>query len=194
MEKTYQNLGAAFLGECQARNRYTFYASTAKKEGFEQIAAIFLETADQEREHASNLYKLLVELKKKPENAGTLDVTQADMTVVRGTTAENLVAAITGEDHEWSAMYPDFADMAEKEGYPAIATRLRAIAVAEKHHSERYQKLLALVESGTVFKRETEQIWVCRECGYVHIGKQPPMKCPSCDHATSFYQVECETY
>ena len=194
MEKTYQNLASAYLGECQARNRYSFYASTAKKEGFEQIAAIFLETADQEKEHASNLYKLMVELKQKPENSAPLNLAVDDITVIRGTTAENLQAAITGENHEWESMYPEFADIADKEGYPAIAVRLRAIAKAEAHHAERYQKLLAHVTAGTTFKRDTDQVWICRECGYVHAGPVAPLKCPSCDHAQSYYQIESENY
>ncbi len=193
MEKTYTNLAQAYVGESQARNRYTFYASVARKEGFEQIAAIFQETADQEKEHASNLFKLIVELANKPEN-GEIMLDQVPVPNVRGTTAENLKAAIAGELHEESAMYPEFADVAEEEGYLQIAAKLRAIAKAEGHHAERYTKLLKLVESGKMFERDEDQVWVCRECGYVHVGKNAPMKCPSCEHAQGFYERECEQY
>ncbi|RLE65340.1 MAG: rubrerythrin family protein [Thermoprotei archaeon] len=192
--KTIENLVKAFVGESQARNRYTFYAKVARKEGFEQIAEIFLITADNEKEHAETLFKLINELKKKSgENLDEIKVEIAAPTVL-GNTIENLKAAIAGENYEHTKMYPEFADIAEKEGLPDIAARLRAIAVAEKHHEERYRKLLKEVEAGTVFKKEKAVWWVCRECGYIHFGTEPPEKCPSCGHPRSFFQVKCEEY
>lgn len=192
--KTIENLAKAFIGESQARNRYTFYSKIAKKEGFEQIAEIFLITAENEREHASWLFRLINELKKRgKENLKEIKV-DATVPTILGTTIENLKAAIAGENYEYTKMYPEFANVAEKEGFTDIAKRLRAIARAEEHHEERFKKLLKVVESGTVFKKEKEVWWVCRECGYVHFGKQPPEKCPSCDHERSFYQIKCEEY
>ncbi len=194
MKNTIENLSKAFIGESQARNRYGFYGKIAKKEGFEQISEIFLITAENEKEHASWLFKLINELKKKSEeNFNEIKVEAAAPTIL-GTTVENLKAAIAGENYEYTKMYPDFADIAEKEGFPEIANRLRAIAVAEKHHEERYKKILKEAEAGTVFKKEKEIWWVCRECGYVHFGFEPPEKCPSCDHERSFCQVKCEEY
>jgi rubrerythrin len=194
VKNTIENLTKAFIGESQARNRYTFYSKVAKKEGFEQIAEIFLITADNEREHASWLFKLINELKKKSgESLDEIKVEAAAPTIL-GDTAENLKTAIAGENYERTTMYPEFADVAEKEGFPEIANRLRAIAVAETHHEERYKKLLKEVEAGTVFKKEKEVWWVCRECGYVHHGREPPERCPSCDHERSFYQIKCEEY
>ncbi|MFZ5993371.1 MAG: rubrerythrin [Thermodesulfobacteriota bacterium] len=194
MKKTIENLVKAFIGESQARNRYSFYSKIAKKEGFEQIAEIFLITAENEKEHASWLFKLINELKKK--SAEKLDeiTVEATAPTVLGTTAENLKAAIAGEHYEYTSMYPEFADTAENEGLPEIALRLRAIAKAEEHHEERYKKLLKEVEAGTVFRKEKEVAWVCRECGYVHFGTEPPEKCPSCDHERSYYQIKCEEY
>jgi len=194
MEKTVENLTKAFIGESQARNRYTFYAKIAKKEGFEQIAEIFLITAENEKEHAKWLFRLINGLKEKSkENLDEIRVEAAAPTIL-GDTTENLKAAIAGENYEHTKMYPEFADVAEKEGFPEIAKRLRAIAIAEKHHEERYQKLLEEVEAGTVFKKEKEVWWVCMECGYVHFGKEPPEECPSCSHPRSFYQIKCEEY
>ncbi|MDD5600794.1 MAG: ferritin family protein [Actinomycetota bacterium] len=194
MISTIENLAKAFIGESQARNRYTFYAKVARKEGFEQIAEIFLTTADNEREHASWLFKLINELKKESnENLDEIKV-EAGAPTILGTTSENLKAAIAGENYEHTEMYPEFADVAEKEGLLEIAKRLRAIARAEEHHEERYKKLLKEVEAGTVFKKEKEVWWVCQECGYVHFGTEPPERCPSCDHARSFYQIKCEEY
>ncbi len=194
MNETIQNLAKAFIGESQARNRYSFYAKAAKKEGFEQIAEIFLVTAENEKEHAKWLFRLINELKAK--SSGKLDEirVEASAPTVLGTTAENLKAAIAGENYEHTKMYPEFADTAEKEGLKEIADRLRAIAAAEKHHEERYSKLLKELEAGTVFRKGKEVEWVCRECGYVHTGKEPPEKCPSCSHPRSFYQVKCEEY
>lgn len=194
MEKTIENLAKAFVGESQARNRYTFYSKIAKKEGFEQIAEIFLITAENEREHASWLFKLINELKKKSKKKIEEIKIEASVPTVLGSTTENLKAAIAGENYEYTKMYPEFADVAEKEGLKEIAERLRAIAVAEKHHEERYKKILKEVENGTIFKKEEEVWWVCRECGYVHFGKEPPERCPSCDHEKSFYQLKCENY
>lgn len=192
MKKTIENLAKAFIGESQARNRYTFYSKVAKKEGVEQIAEIFLITAENEREHASWLFKLINELKKK-EGLDLPEIkVEAAVPTIYGTTAENLKAAIAGENYEYTKMYPEFADVAEKEGFPEIAKRLRAIAKAEEQHEERYKKLLKEVEAGTVFKKEKPVWWVCRECGYVHFGKEPPEECPSCGHSRSFYQVKCE--
>jgi len=194
MEETIQNLAKAFIGESQARNRYTFYSKIAKKEGFDQIAEIFLITADNEKEHATWLFRLINELKEKADADLDEIKVEASAPTTLGSTADNLKAAIAGENYEHTAMYPEFADVAEKEGYPEIAERLRAIARAEEHHEERYKKLLEEVEAGTVFKKEEEVEWVCRECGYVHKGTEPPEKCPSCDHDRGYYQVKCEEY
>lgn len=190
MGKTLENLAKAFIGESQARNRYTFYAKAAQKEGFEQIGEIFRITADNEKEHASMLFKHIQELKG---NANEIKV-GAVAPAVYGTTAENLRAAIAGENYEYTKMYPEFANTAQEEGFPEIAKRLKAIALAEKHHEERYKKLLEVVEKGTVFKKSENVWWVCRECGYVHFGKEPPEKCPSCDHEKGFYQLKMEEY
>lgn len=194
MKKTIENLTKAFIGESQARNRYTFYAKIAKKEGYEQIVEIFLITAENEKEHASSLFKLINELKKKSsEKLDEIKVETVAPTIL-GNTIENLKAAIAGENYEHTKMYPEFAEVAEKEGFPEIAKKLRAIAKAEEHHEERFKKLLKEVEAGTVFKKEKEVWWVCRECGYVHYGKEPPEKCPSCDHPRSYFQLKCEEY
>jgi rubrerythrin len=193
MKQTLENLTKAFIGESQARNRYTFYAKIARKEGFEQIAEIFILTADNEKEHAKRLFEHIQELKKKLNQGDEIKV-EAAAPLVYGNTTENLKAAIAGENYEHAKMYPEFADIADKEGLPEIAKRLRSIANAEKHHEERYQKLLKEVEAGTIFKKEKEVYWICRECGYVHFGKEPPEKCPSCDHEKNFYQIKCEEY
>ncbi|MDD2646923.1 MAG: ferritin family protein [Patescibacteria group bacterium] len=194
MKQTILNLAKAFVGESQARNRYTFYSKIAKKEGYEQIGEIFLLTADQEREHASWLIKLINELKNgESEDLSEIKV-EAGMPTTLGTTIENLKAAIGGENHEYTKMYPEFADLAEKEGLKEIAMRLRSIAKAEQHHEERYKKILEQLEAGKIFKKDKEVWWVCRECGYAHFGTQPPAKCPSCDHAQSFYQLKCEEF
>ncbi|MFA4016480.1 MAG: hypothetical protein RUDDFDWM_001590 [Candidatus Fervidibacterota bacterium] len=194
MKRTIENLVKAFIGESQARNRYTFYSKVARQEGFEQIAEIFLITAENEKEHASWLFRLINELKKQTDEDLSEIKVEVTAPTVLGTTAENLRAAIAGENYEHTKMYPEFASVAEEEGLREIAERLRAIAVAEKHHEERYRKLLAEVEAGTVFKKEKEVWWVCRECGYVHFGNEPPEICPSCSHPRSFYQVMCEEY
>ena len=194
MEKTLENLAKAFIGESQARNRYTFYAKVATKEGFEQIAGIFLMTAENEREHAKWLFRMINELRQKiPENPDEI-VVEAAAPLTFGTTAENLAAAIAGENYETTTMYPEFADVAEAEGLDEIAHRLRMIAVAEAHHEERYRKLLSIVERGTAFEKEKTVIWVCRKCGYVHEGREPPVECPSCDHPREYFEIKCEEY
>jgi len=194
VKETIKNLTKAFIGEGQARNRYTFYSKIARKEGFEQIAEVFLITAENEKEHASWLFRLINELKKKSDEKLDKIKVEVSVSTMLGTTAENLRTAIAGENYEHTKMYPEFADVAEKEGFPEIAKRLRAIAKAEEHHEERFKKLLKEVEAGTLFKKEKEVWWVCRECGYTHFGKEPPQECPSCSHPKSFYQVKCEEY
>jgi len=194
MSQTIVNLAKAFTGESQARNRYTMYAKIAKNEGFEQIAAIFLETADQEREHATQLFKMISQLQIEAGEAGKEISIEAGVPTVYGTTKDHLIAAIAGESYENVTMYPEFAKTAEEEGLAMVAARLRSIGKAEEHHEERYKKLLIEVEAGTVFEKATEVWWYCRECGYMHFGKRPPEKCPSCDHAKGFYQVKSEQY
>mgnify|MGYP005642255807 FL=1 len=165
----------------------------AKKEGYEQISEIFLLTANQEKEHAKRLFEHIQELKKELGNNEEIKV-EATAPTTFGTTEENLQAAADGEKYEYSEMYPEFADVAEKEGLQKIAKRLSAIAIAEKNHEERYLKLLELVKNKTFFKRNDEKIWVCRECGYIHVGKEPPKECPSCDHDESYYELKREEY
>jgi rubrerythrin len=192
-KQTILNLAKAFAGESEARNRYTMYASVARKEGYEQISAVFLETAEQEREHASILYKFLVALKGQEEVPEQLIVDVA-VPVSYGKTIDNLKAAIAGEDYERKIMYVEFADMAEKEGFDEIAAKMRLIDVAETHHSERYNKILKELEAGAIFKKEVEIEWMCRQCGYVHKGKEAPDACPLCGHAKAFYQRKLEEY
>ena len=187
--RTEKNLLTAFAGESQARNRYTYFANKARKEGYVQIANIFEETANQEKEHAKRLFEHIQEL--KPEAEIVIETTAP---TAYGTTIENIKAAIAGEHFEHSEMYPEFAAKAEEEGLDKIALRLKAIGQAEVHHEERYKKLLEQLEKGTIFKKDQEVEWVCRECGYVHKGTEPPEECPSCDHSKSFYQVKCEEY
>ncbi len=194
MKKTVQNLMAAFMGESQARMRYTMFSKIAKKEGYVLISKIFIETADQEKEHATWNYRMLQDLKKE-ESFDDLEIQAAGPTTY-GTTEENLKSAITGEDYEWQEMYPGFADIAEKEGYPEIATRLRSIARAEKHHSERYGKLIKLVGDDAFFKRGKKIVWVCMECGYeVEMDELPEdWRCPACDHPRAYYRKKCEEF
>ncbi|MFA6251986.1 MAG: rubrerythrin family protein [Candidatus Paceibacterota bacterium] len=194
MKNTLQNLAKAFTGESQARNRYTFYAKVAKKEGYERIAEIFTLTADQEKEHAHWLMKLMVELQNKLGEQNQPLKVEADVPTVYATTVDNLKAAIAGENYEYTSMYPEFATVAEAEGLGEIADRLRAIAKAEEHHEERYKKILEQVETGKFFKKDEQITWVCRECGYQHLGFEPPIKCPSCDHEKSFYERKCEEF
>lgn len=184
--KTEQNLLKAFAGESQARNRYTYFASAAKKEGYEQISALFIETADNEKEHAKVFFKFL--------EGGDLEITAAYPAGRIGTTAENLLAAAEGEHLEWGTLYPEFAVTAQEEGFPAVAKAFREIGEVESHHERRYRKLLANVEGGAVFKRDTPVQWKCRNCGYVYEGPDAPDVCPACDHPRSYYEIWVEAY
>jgi rubrerythrin len=166
--------------------RYTYFASVAKKEGYEQIADIFTETANQEKEHAERMFKFL--------EGGMLEITATYPAGVIGTTAENLIAAAAGEHEEWAMDYPKFADIAEEEGFPAIATMYRKIVVAEKGHEERYLALLKNIQEGKVFKKDKEIIWQCRNCGYIHVGSEAPEKCPACLHAQAYFEVKKENW
>ena len=191
---TIENLTKAFVGESQARNRYTFYSKIAKKEGFEQIAAIFEETATQENEHAKWLFRLINQLLEKDgKKFESLNI-ETEVPTTLGNTKENLKSAIEGETYEYSEMYPGFADIAEKEGFPEIAKRLRAIAKAETHHAQRYTKLLKEVENNSFFKKNNKVYWVCRKCGYIEEGETPPESCPSCGHPKSYFQKLNEDY
>lgn len=190
MKQTIKNLAQAFIGESQARNRYTMYSKIAKKEGYEQISAVFAETSEQESEHAKWLFRLINQLKSDNEPL----MVDAGVSTILGTTKENLKDAIAGENHEYESMYPEFADIAETEGFPEIAIRLRSIAKAEEHHEERFKNLLAQLENETVFKKETETKWICRKCGYAHSGKEAIDKCPSCGHPKAYFQVQSEIY
>lgn len=193
MEKTIKNLAAAFIGESQARNRYTVYAKIAQKEGYEQISEIFTQTAEQEREHAKWLMRLINELEEKMGAKQEIKV-EAEVPTIVGTTQENLKAAAGGENYEYTEMYPNFAEVAKAEGLDAIADRLLAIARAEQHHEERYKKLLAELENGTIFKKPEAKKWICRKCGYEHSGQEPPEVCPACGHPRAYYQIKCETF
>mgnify|MGYP002587366463 CR=1 FL=1 len=168
--RTEQNLLKSFAGESQARSRYTFFASVAKKEGYEQISGVFMETAEQEKEHAKRFFKFL--------EGGMVEITASYPAGKIGTTMENLAAAAAGENEEWAEMYPEFAAIAEEEGFPAIAAVFRNVATVEEQHEIRYRKLLAHVEAGDVFSRDEEIFWQCRNCGYVHKGKTAPESCP----------------
>ena len=176
----------AFAGESQARNRYSYFASTAKNEGYVQIADIFEETANQEKEHAKRLFKLL--------EGGAVEIQATFPAGVIGTTAQNLKAAAEGEHEEWENMYPSFATIAEEEGFPQIASIFRAIAVAEKQHEKRYLALMNNVESGTVFKKSQPVVWRCRNCGYLHEGTEAPTVCPACAHAQAHFELLGENY
>ncbi len=191
MNKTIENLCKAFIGESQARNRYTFYSKIAKKEGYEQISDIFRLTADQEKEHASWLLKMINKIKE--DNLFEVKV-EAEVPLILSDTVENLKSAISGETYEYTEMYPEFSVQAEKDGFPEIAQRLKAISKAEEHHKERYTKVLEQLEKESIFKKEKEVWWVCRECGYQSFGFEPPLVCPSCDHPQAYYEVKCENY
>jgi rubrerythrin len=171
--RTEKNLMAAFAGESQARNKYTYFASKARKEGYEQIAAIFEETANNEKEHAKLWFKALGGI---------------------GTTAENLVAAANGENEEWTEMYPEFARVAREEGFVALALQFEAVAKIEKEHEERYRKLLENVETAQVFAKAGITVWVCRNCGHLHIGEAAPMVCPVCVHPQAYFEVKATNY
>jgi rubrerythrin len=190
MNQTIQNLTKAFIGESQARNRYTMYAKIAKKEGFEQIAEVFELTANQESEHAKWLFRMIQDLKKNLEEDLAEIKVEASAPTILSTTAENLKAAIAGENYEYESMYPEFAKTAEAEGSPEISKRLLAIANAETHHADRYKKLLTEVEANSVFAKEEEVEWVCRKCGYTHKGKTTPAECPSCGHPPAYFQIK----
>lgn len=184
--KTEKNLLTAFAGESQARNRYTYFASKAQKEGYVQISRIFEETAAQEKEHAERLFKFL--------EGGEAEVTASFPAGVIGTTAENLKAAAAGENYEWTDMYPSFAKTAREEGFNEIAAVFEAIAVAEKQHEKRYLGLLANVHNGKVFKKDKPVVWRCLNCGYLHEGPEAPANCPSCDHPRDYFEVLCENW
>lgn len=171
--QTEKNLEAAFAGESQARNKYTYFASVAKKQGFEQIADLFLKTADNEKEHAKMWFKELNGI---------------------GDTAENLLAAAEGENYEWTDMYEDFAKTAEEEGFTELAHKFRLVAAIEKHHEERYRALLRNVETAEVFKRSEIKVWECRNCGHIVVGKETPEVCPVCNHPQSYFEIHAENY
>ena len=173
--KTEQNLLASFAGESQARNKYTYFASKAKKDGYEQIAAIFEETANNEKEHAKMWYKEL--------HGGEVPSTE-----------ENLLEAAEGEYYEWTDMYEEFARVAEEEGFKAIAAKFRGVAAIEKHHEDRFRKLLQNVKDEVVFSKDGDKVWICRNCGHVCVGKEAPKVCPVCAHPQSFFEVKSETY
>lgn len=184
--QTEKNILTAFAGESQARNRYTYFASQAKKDGYVQMQAVFEETAGQEKEHAKRLFKLL--------EGGEVEIQAAFPAGVIGTTAENLKEAAGGENFEWTEMYPGYAETARKEGFPEIARIFESIAVAEKQHEKRYLGLLANLEKGAVFKKDQPVRWFCRNCGYVEEGREAPDKCPSCDHPQAHFEVVCENW
>ncbi len=173
--KTEENLKTAFAGECQARTKYTYYASKAKKDGYEQIAAIFMETAENEKEHAKIWFKLL--------NGGNIPAT-----------TENLKDAAEGENFEWTDMYAEFAKTAKQEGFDDIAVLFEEVGKIEKEHEERYRKLLSNIEGGLVFSRDGDTVWQCANCGHIHIGKDAPEVCPVCDHPRSFFKIKAENY
>jgi rubrerythrin len=179
--KTEKNLLAAFAGESQARNRYSYFASQAKKEGYEQISAIFLETADNEKEHAKRFFKFL--------EGGAVEIVAAYPAGVIADTKENLKAAAEGERHEWTTLYKDFAEEADKEGFPEVAQAFRSIAKVEAQHEKRYTALRDNILKDRVFKKDKVVRWKCRNCGYVHEGKEAPELCPACQHPKAYYEI-----
>jgi len=184
--KTEKNLLTAFAGESQARNRYTYFASKAKKQGYEQISAIFLETADNEKEHAERIFKFL--------EGGEAEIVASFPAGVIGDTKDNLEAAAAGENYEHTTMYPEFARIAEEEGFDEIAAVFRSIANAEKQHERRYLGLMENIQKGRVFKREKSVKWRCRNCGYIHEGPEAPNECPACAHPQAYYELLCENW
>lgn len=184
--QTEKNLMAAFAGEGQARMRYTFWASQAKKEGYEQIADIFRLTADQEKEHAERFFKFL--------EGGECVVEGTYPAGVIGTTLDNLTEAAAGEHHEAEDLYPSFAKTADEEGYPEVAAAFRAIIVAERNHEQRYLDLAENIKEGRVFKRNKETVWQCRNCGYTYVGEEPPEMCPACLHAKAYYELKMNNW
>lgn len=185
--ETEKNLLKAFAGESQARNRYTYAAEVAKEEGYPQIAELFIETARNEREHAKRFFSFL-------GGGGALEITAAYPAGKVGSTADNLRAAAAGEREEWAEVYPKFAEVAKAEGFPTVAAAFSLIARVEKEHEERYRKLLSNVEEGQVFKKETSVRWKCRNCGYVHEGPEPPLKCPACLVDRRDFEIKAENY
>ncbi len=184
--RTEQNLLKSFAGESQARSRYTFFASVAKKEGYEQIAGVFLETAEQEKEHAKRFFKFL--------EGGMVEITASYPAGKIGTTAENLSAAADGENEEWAELYPEFAKVADEEGFPLIAAVFRNVAKVEAEHEARYRTLLERVQTGKTFERDEEIEWQCRNCGYVHKGKKAPNTCPACNHPQAYFEPKKNNY
>ncbi|MFH1777221.1 MAG: rubrerythrin [Candidatus Omnitrophota bacterium] len=184
--ETEKNLLASFAGESQARNRYTYFAGAAKKEGYEQIAAIFIETADNEKEHAKRFFKLL--------EGGEVEITASYPAGVIGNTAANLAEAAAGEHLEWTKLYKEAEATARKEGFEEVAVQFKEIAEVEEEHEKRYRKLLKNVKEGKVFKKDTVVKWKCRNCGYVHEGKVAPEECPACKHPQAYYEVLAENY
>ncbi len=184
--RTEKNLLCSFAGESQARMRYTYFASVAKKEGYEQIAAIFLETAEQEKEHAKRMFKWL--------EGGKVEITASYPAGVIGSTLDNLKAAAEGENEEWTTDYPHFADVAQEEGFPEIAAMYRNISIAEKAHEERYLALAANIEAERVFAKDEEVVWQCRNCGFIFEGKQAPKLCPACLHPQAYFEVKKENW
>ena len=193
MKKTMENLAKAFVGESQARNRYTIYSRTAKDEGYEQISEIYLKTAENEWEHAKWLFRMINQLKGDRKDFEEIAI-EADVPTSFGSTADNLRASIAGEEFENTVMYPEFAAVAESEGLPEVAARLRAIGHAENHHKTRFEMLLAALEGKALFKKGKEVEWECRKCGYLHRGKDAPDLCPSCDHPTKHFQRSCDLF
>ncbi|NOQ85576.1 MAG: rubrerythrin family protein [Deltaproteobacteria bacterium] len=184
--KTEKNLLASFAGESQARNRYTYFASVARKAGFEQISAIFLETAENEKEHAKKFFKFL--------KGGEAEITASYPAGVIGDTAANLESAAAGENLEWTKLYPEAEKVARKEGFSEAADTFKEISEVEKQHEKRYRKLLKNIKEGTVFKKDNVVEWKCRNCGYIHKGEEAPEKCPACAHPQSFFELFCENY
>ena len=184
--QTEKNLLAAFSGESQARNRYTYFASQARKEGYEQIAALFTETAENEKEHAKRLFKFL--------EGGDTEITATYPSGVIGNTLQNLESAVDGENYENTQMYPEFANVAEEEGFPEIASVMRNIAVAEKGHEDRYRLLMDNINKGQVFKKDEIVIWKCRNCGYLHEGTEAPEVCPACAHPQAYFELWTRNY
>ena len=184
--RTEANLLKSFAGESQARMRYTYFAKTAKKEGFEQIAAVFEETANQEKEHAKRFFSYL--------EGGMLEITASYPAGIIGHTAENLAAAAGGEHEEWTELYPEFARIAAEEGFPEISTLFKMVSVAEKGHEDRYRQLLERIEKGNMFERDGEIVWMCRNCGYLHKGKAAPKICPACKHPQAYFEEKPTNY
>lgn len=188
--QTAENLMKSFAGECQARTRYTYYSSTAKKEGFVQIANIFMETAEQEKEHAKRFYKFL----KEDYIDEPIEINASYPVSFHQETLKNLLAAAAGENEEWTDLYPTFADIAEKEGYPEVAFVYRKITEVEKRHEARYKKLAENIQAGTVFKKDEGTLWKCLNCGYIYEGAEAPATCPACVHPQAYFEVFVENY